>query len=100
MELHGFAAGPHELVCHMGIGNGKIELVGLDGTGLAALVAGLDEAAFVGFENEALSYKEIQLTGFYAIAKFVVVPVAEASAQAYHDNGYNDEEKFTHVLFF
>ena len=52
MEFDVFAAQQHQLAGERFVFDGKFEFVGLDRTGRFGPYAGLDQLAFVGFEDE------------------------------------------------
>lgn len=69
MEFDAFAAQQHQLAGERFVFDGKFEFVGLDRTGRFGPYAGLDQLAFVGFEDEPFIDDIVQLSAFDALAE-------------------------------
>ena len=69
VEFDVFAAQQHQLAGERFVFDGKFEFVGLDRTGRFGPYAGLDQLAFVGFEDEPFIDDIVQLSAFDALAE-------------------------------
>ena len=69
VEFDVFAAQQHQLAGERFVFDGKFEFVGLDRTGRFGPYAGLDQLAFVGFEDEPFLDDIVQLSAFDALAE-------------------------------
>lgn len=69
MEFDVFAAQQHQLAGERFVFDGKFEFVGLDRAGRFGPDAGLNQLAFVGFEDEPFINDIVQFSAFDALAE-------------------------------
>lgn len=94
MEFDVFAAQQHQLAGERFVFDGKFEFVGLDRTGRFGPYAGLDQLAFVGFEDEPFIDDIVQLSAFDALAEDEEEADVEECGQATISNTVKTIQRF------